>query len=267
MRVAWFFEIFFVGMVLGCSSSSESIKTPTGEHSYRLSGVAGTTPVILEAGLGDEKESWNGVFSDIAKTNLVLAYDRAGYGGSESKNNTRDAKNTVAELRGLLQLLGLKPPYILVGHSLGGAYMEYFARNYPKEVAGLILVDSRSVYFDERCEVYGGSFCEPPEALKQLYSELNDWDKTISEVKNSPPFPQIPLSVLTGLNKPIEGGKFVKAWRETQEELATLSSVSEHSICESCGHYVHHEKPKLLLDALAWINAVLSKTPPKNLFL
>ncbi len=256
----WFFGIIFVLVTAGCSSSSESIKTPTGEHSYRLDGIAETTPVILEAGLGDGKESWDGVFSDIAKTNRVLAYDRAGYGESESKNNTRDAKNTVAELRGLLQSLGLKPPYILVGHSLGGTYMEYFARNYPKEVAGVVLVDSRSVYFDERCEAYGGSFCEPPKALEILYSELDDWDRTISEVKNSPDFPQIPLSVLTGLDKPTEGENFVKAWRETQEELATLSLVSEHVVCESCGHYVHQEKPELLLNALSWINSMVEES-------
>ena len=36
---------------------------------------------------------------------------------------------------------GLKPPYILVGNSIGGLNVRLFAFRYPREVAGLVLVD------------------------------------------------------------------------------------------------------------------------------
>ncbi len=48
----------------------------------------------------------------------------------------------VSELRTELDRRNIRPPYVLVGHSLGGLYMQYFARNYPSEVSGLLLVDS-----------------------------------------------------------------------------------------------------------------------------
>ena len=48
----------------------------------------------------------------------------------------------VAELHAVLKKAGVQPPYVLVGHSLGGLYMSLYARTYPEEVAGLILVDS-----------------------------------------------------------------------------------------------------------------------------
>jgi pimeloyl-ACP methyl ester carboxylesterase len=32
-------------------------------------------------------------------------------------------------------------PYLLVGHSLGGAYVQRYAQRFPDEVAGLLLLD------------------------------------------------------------------------------------------------------------------------------
>jgi pimeloyl-ACP methyl ester carboxylesterase len=82
------------------------------------------------------------VFSEVSKTNTVIAYNRAGHGGSSSPQSERSGQAIVGELRTLLKSQGLRPPYILIGHSAGGLYMQLFARHYPDEVAGLILVDS-----------------------------------------------------------------------------------------------------------------------------
>ncbi len=45
-------------------------------------------------------------------------------------------------MHALLHAAGIAPPYVLVGHSFGGFNVRLFAANYPKEVAGLALVDS-----------------------------------------------------------------------------------------------------------------------------
>ena len=55
--------------------------------------------------------------------------------------NPRTLPNYINELRLLLQKEGIEPPYILVGHSLGGLIIRYYAHKYPNEVAGLVLID------------------------------------------------------------------------------------------------------------------------------
>src|SRR6266704_3721215 len=111
-------------------------------HRFKLEGK-GTPTVILESGLGDTLDVWNAVQPLIATgCARTLTYNRAGYLGSDNSNAPRDSATIVGELRAELRRQNIKPPYVLVGHSLGGLYMQYFARNYREEVAGLVLVDS-----------------------------------------------------------------------------------------------------------------------------
>jgi len=86
-------------------------------------------------------EWWAKVLPGLANT-TTFAYNRPGYGDSDPVTTPRDGQHVVDELRALLQAQGMKPPYILVGHSLGGLYMQLYARRYPDEVGALILVDT-----------------------------------------------------------------------------------------------------------------------------
>lgn len=70
-----------------------------------------------------------------------MIYDRAGTGWSDDIALPRQAAEVAAELRGLLNAAGIEPPYVLVGHSLGGAYIRRYAQLYPGEVAGLLFLD------------------------------------------------------------------------------------------------------------------------------
>jgi pimeloyl-ACP methyl ester carboxylesterase len=66
----------------------------------------------------------------------------------------RDAKQITSELHTLLKGAGIEGPYVLVGHSFGGLYMQTYAARYPDEVAGVALVDSpvESDQFSQRPE-------------------------------------------------------------------------------------------------------------------
>ena len=81
---------------------------------YSLSGT-GSPTVVFEAGMGDAKEVWSTVAPQVAKATTVLTYDRAGYGASRVAFDRRSAAEVVADLRGLLETAGRKPPYVLVG--------------------------------------------------------------------------------------------------------------------------------------------------------
>jgi pimeloyl-ACP methyl ester carboxylesterase len=103
----------------------------------------GTTTVVMDAGAGAPSITWGLVPNEIANFTRVCTYDRAGLGWSDPNLRTpRTSQQSVDELHTLLTKAGIKPPYILVGHSLGGANMRLYASQYPEDVVGLVLVDA-----------------------------------------------------------------------------------------------------------------------------
>jgi pimeloyl-ACP methyl ester carboxylesterase len=102
----------------------------------------GNLTVILESELGGLSLMWQQVQLAIEKFTRVCSYDRAGYGWSDSGPMPRTSYETVTELHALLRNAGEKPPYILVGHSLGGFNVRVFTGQFPSEVTGMVLVDA-----------------------------------------------------------------------------------------------------------------------------
>src|SRR5215207_4548141 len=102
----------------------------------------GSPTVVLDAGSGGFSAHWVRVQREVSDTTRVCAYDRAGMGWSEMGPDPRDAKQITGELHTLLSKAGIKGPYVLVGHSFGGMYMQTYAARYPDEVAGVALIDT-----------------------------------------------------------------------------------------------------------------------------
>jgi pimeloyl-ACP methyl ester carboxylesterase len=102
----------------------------------------GNPAVILDSGLGDTYVSWLKVQPQIAKFTRVCSYDRAGLGYSDSSSQPRTSKVIAQELHALLQAAAVAPPYVLVGHSMGGFDVRLYASLYRDQVAGMVLVDS-----------------------------------------------------------------------------------------------------------------------------
>jgi pimeloyl-ACP methyl ester carboxylesterase len=103
---------------------------------------SGSPTVVLEAGLGGMSSAWTWVQSETAEFTHVVSYDRAGLGWSESDTTPKTAVLVARRLRDLLQRANTTPPYVLVGHSMGGFFIRVFADLFPEEVAGLVLVDA-----------------------------------------------------------------------------------------------------------------------------
>lgn len=98
--------------------------------------------LVFENGSRNCIQRWEVLFNQLPANVNVFAYNRPGYCKSSSAESVRTSDNIVNELRHTLQQQEVKPPYILIGHSLGGLYMQHFARQYPNEVKGLVLVDA-----------------------------------------------------------------------------------------------------------------------------
>jgi pimeloyl-ACP methyl ester carboxylesterase len=232
----------------------------------------------MEGADGDE----NSVVTDLALTAGTLALDAVAPGagtavgiaatvyetraktGETEADAVRTAKTVAEDLRALLHQTGMRPPYILVGHSLGGLYSLYFAKTYPREVAGLVLVDSTHPLQAERCrEKLGAEKCEGPwlirTALKLLpdavYGEWTGRRATGRQVMDAGPFPPIPLVVLTRGKNVSQGGSSFNPftageWLEMQRELEALSPRSRHIVAEKSGHFIQKDEPEVVIQAV-----------------
>lgn len=107
----------------------------------RCSG-AGLPTIVLQAGLGGNVLDWTYVQPLLAERHRVCSYDRPGAGWSLRTNRPRSAAAMTEELHLLLEAAGEPPPYVLVGHSLGGLLSLHYAQRYPAETAGLVLLDA-----------------------------------------------------------------------------------------------------------------------------
>jgi pimeloyl-ACP methyl ester carboxylesterase len=155
----------------------------------RYMGLAapGAPTVILESGLGSPALGWKFVQPGIAAFAGVCSYDRAGYGWSDPAETPRTSLQIAKELHALLQNAGLKPPYILVGHSFGGYNIRMFNALYPEEVAGAVFVDPSHEDQEERL----------PPGLKKL---MDDQNKSFASMAKL-----MPLAIPTGVARLLQG--------------------------------------------------------------
>ena len=224
--------------------------------------------VVLEAGLGDGMDGWAPVFDRISSFATVFAYNRAGYGHSASRDEPRSGARIVDELRATLAQAGLRPPYVLVGHSLGGTYMELFARRFPAEVAGLVLVEARAASMTRRCREARLLMCDPPKFLVAALpgaaaAEYSASDETFRQVEAADPLPRLPLIVLTSTRpRLLEGPAWSQLWNATQQELAAQSPLGKQLTTWISGHYIHKAEPRLVVEAVREVVSASSAHRP-----
>ena len=141
----------------GLGSLYQAIATARDRHDFpppgRLVEVAGCRlhlqtaghglpSVVLESGLGGMSTAWGWIQPEAAKFSSVVSYDRAGLGWSGPDCAPKSAALAARRLRALLHESGVLPPYVLVGHSMGGLLVRVFAHLFPDDVAGMVLIDA-----------------------------------------------------------------------------------------------------------------------------
>src|SRR5437899_11873712 len=109
-------------------------------HLY-CTGSGGPT-VVLEAGGGAYATDWALVQPRIGEKTRVCSYDRAGLGWSDPGPADETVEQTVADLHAALSRAGEKGPYILVGASVGGAFIRGYQRSFPRDVGALVFTNS-----------------------------------------------------------------------------------------------------------------------------
>jgi pimeloyl-ACP methyl ester carboxylesterase len=141
---------------------------------FLRSGTGGPAVVFL-SGAGAIGLDYLNVHEGAARNTTSVLYDRAGTGWSDPVELPRTAREVTSELRELLAAAGIPAPYLLVGHSLGGAYARHYAQRFPDEVAGLLLLDP----------LHEDSAKYWPEAVRQAGEQMKNM-----------PLPELPDAVL-----------------------------------------------------------------------
>lgn len=239
----------FAAQLIACSTQLKSHLTQLDSREIEVVREGtGSTTVVFEAGLGDDWKRWDKVASEVAQHTRVFAYSRPGYGASQATEAARDPSRIVEELRALLRSEQQAPPYVLVGHSTGGGYMELFAKAHPEEVIGVVLVDPRHRDFLTQCTNAGIQGCGIPEsALSQLPEvEANEYRAYATAAQVIPAagaFGAYPVRVLTATEHPVSA-EWESLWESLLAALAAEAPQGKQILFEGASHYVQLDRPR-----------------------
>lgn len=268
-----------VGMLMASAPCTASGQSPplvdVGGHRLEVSVAGSGRPVvILEAGLGQDRRHWRAIQDSLSTLTSVVAYSRAGYGASEPSPERRTPLQIAAELRALLLALGLDPPYVLVGHSLGGVYVRVFASRHPEDVAGLVLVDPTHERLDLEHSALSRTYWPDVRAVLEDYArevggatrdEMEEfW--TISRRGTLPeawPLPDVPMVILTAMavDTSWAGGSEIglRIRRRIHTELFEQTTHGVHLATTQSGHNMHEDQPGLVVESIRRVvNAIRS---------
>jgi pimeloyl-ACP methyl ester carboxylesterase len=220
----------------------------------------GATTVILEAGFGGTTEDWGKIQQEAARYARVVSYDRAGLGKSEPGRKPRTAGRVAREVHAALKAAGVAPPYVLVGHSAGGAYVRVFAHMYPKEVAGLILIVPPQEEFLDWLKAYRPEeYGMPADRVAKLPEGLRaEWDAreaAVEEMRAAWPLPRVSVVLLTS-----EREDQSMADDLSPESLQSLSAArrkwlgrvpgARQVVARKGGHNIPRDEPGLVVETI-----------------
>ena len=258
-RRALLYPAFAVLALVALGGAFETVASATGSdaapgRTYVIDGHrlylhctgTGAPAVVLFNGLGERSTSWSRVQRQVASTTRVCAFDPAGQGWSGAAPTRQDGHQVAFDLHRLLRAAHVRGPYVLAGHSVGGTYALVYAAQYPRDVAGVALIDSATPYQFDLPDypgfyslgrrlyavlptlaragiaraVLGGGFASSPRELRADHDEFMELPTVFDEAKRVRSLHGRPLVVLTA-GAGAQGG-----WIPAQKRLALLSRNS-----------------------------------------
>jgi pimeloyl-ACP methyl ester carboxylesterase len=267
-----------------------------GRQMYMECQGKGSPTVVFVSGAGDRTETWSktldsskqAVLPAIAQTNRVCAYDRPGTflvtgdaiedfepSRSDPVPQPTTLQDGVADLHALLKASGERGPYVVVGHSMGGAMARLYASEYPQDVSGLVLIDytpydARKSMTDEQWALWKPLLGSPSEEELALYPDLEwfDHQRNLQQALAAAPLKPMPLIVLSA-DQPLDVtpyvedgslpltveaeafGKFLfQAFVDARADLVSQVPGARHITNTHSGHYIHQEQPQLVIDSI-----------------
>ena len=231
--------------------------------------LAGDGPytVVFEAGFISDLSVWRKVAPTVAKQAQILVYSRAGVGQSPARSQALNLSQHTEELHQLITTIDIKKPLILVGHSYGGWVVRQFASAYPKQVAGLVLVDPANETLEiELKKIDAAKVAQdqqrlagmaPPSAKADLALVQAIFDQ--GKLPNSAALPNVAMAILSSVqefkNNPFfqETSVALQVKRDLHSKLAQQFSNATHVVTNRSGHHIQNDEPHLVINAIEQI--------------
>jgi pimeloyl-ACP methyl ester carboxylesterase len=239
----------------GCASLGPEPGGPAGRRVEIIRRGAGQPTLVMEAGLGFGASDWGGAPTQLigllSGTSSVFAYSRPGYGGTPATGAPRDPASIARELRELLASQGVAPPFVLVGHSIGGLYAMVFAAMHRNETAGLVLIDPTHPRQWSEMQQRAPRDATIVSALALTFSATMR-----QEFEASKAFPAVlatpyagPVGLLVAQRPdPLASAAFVQLRSELMADLAATYRVAPIPVAS--GHFIHKEQPNIVAAAV-----------------
>lgn len=224
----------------------------------------GSPAVVLQAGFGDGKKVWAAVANDLARDQTIFAYDRPGHGGNPPSETPRDPCTIATELRSQLAAAGLQPPYVLVGHSLGGLYQYVYARLYPSEVAGLVLLDPTHPRHWETMQRESPASARMIKVMSTVAfgeTDRREFDAQatcLERLDTSRPLGVPTRLLVSGRFKPMEKGDFETMVKRLRQDWLRLTQAARVETIHDSGHYIQKDSPE---DVVLAVRALVANKP------
>lgn len=221
----------------------------------------GAPPVVLQAGLGDSKRTWKKVLQPLAEKHLVVAIDRPGRNGLADVDTSRDPCSIAREQHALLHRANITPPYLLVGHSLGGLYQFVYAKLYPQEVAGIVLLDPTPPHHWTRIQREAPTAAALLKTLRVVAftrsdrAEFDNQESCLDTLDLQKPL-AVPAKVLVaGRLRPEERGDFEKMMKQSRQDWTRLTGIAALDVIWDSGHFIQKDSPEDVIDAVQQLAA------------
>jgi pimeloyl-ACP methyl ester carboxylesterase len=255
MRIAAGLVLLLTAVGAPAALGAASKRVDVGGYKLFLHCVGEGSPVVvLDSGAGDSSAVWEWVIPGIRPSTRVCIYDRAGLGKSEPGPIPRTSDRIVVELKALLARAGVRPPYVLGGHSFGGLNVRLYAALHPDEVVGVVLIDATPEDFPKRdASLRTRNENEKIMTARSIASpaaraEVEGMVESAAVVREAGTV-TAEVIVLTA-DHPEGSPAFQSAWKEMQTAMVKSFPHARQIVAERSGHYIQYDRPELIVDAV-----------------